>query len=253
MRVGTAAELRQRSRLGSWRRWVWFAVLVASLPAVALSSFFLGRRYEADRRTTLPILAAAPSYTMTNQLGEAVSSSGFTGKVQLVTFLFPYCTTMCPLIAAHLANLETLGLRPAGIADKVAIVSFNIDPENTGPVQMRAFMRQYGWNPQDTHWQYLVAAPAEMRRVVSGGFSVWYKRVSLSAEDESDTGESAMVQPEVVNKLAEQSHADYDIVHNDMLAIVDQQGRIRKIYDDADSVGWPELLDVVQSLVKPSS
>lgn len=228
-------------------------MLVASLPAVALGGFFLGRRYEADRGTTLPVLAAAPSYTMTNQLGKVVSSNGFAGKVQLVTFLFPYCTTMCPLIAAHLANLETLGLHPAGIADKVAIVSFDIDPENTGPKQMRAFMRQYGWNPQDTHWQYLVAAPAEMRRVVSNGFSVWYKRVSLAAEDESATGEAAVVQPEVVNKLAEQSHADYDIVHNDVLAIVDQQGRIRKIYDDADSVGWPELLNVVQSLVKPSS
>jgi protein SCO1 len=228
-------------------------VLVASLPAVALGGFFLGRRYEADRDTTLPVLAAAPSYAMTNQLGQAVSSSSFAGKVQLVTFLFPYCTTMCPLIAAHLANLETLGLRPAGIADQVAIVSFDIDPANTGPKQMRAFMRQYGWNPQDTHWQYLVAAPAEMRRVVSGGFSVWYKRVSLSAEDEGETGASGMVQPEVVNKLAEQSHADYDIVHNDVLAIVDRQGRIRKVYDDADSVGWPDLLAVVQSLVKRSS
>jgi protein SCO1 len=253
MRVAMPAELRHLSPLRIWRRRIWFAVLVASLPAVALFSFFLGRRYEAGRGTTLPVLAAAPSYTMTNQLGRAVSSSSFAGEVQLVTFLFPYCTTMCPLIAAHLANLETLGLRPAGIADKVAIVSFDIDPENTGPMQMRAFMRQYGWNPQDTHWQYLVTAPAEMRRVVSDGFSVWYKRVSLSAENEGDTGAPAAVQPEVVNKLAERSHADYDIVHNDVLAIVDQQGRIRKIYDDADSIGWPELLTVVQLLVKPSS
>jgi protein SCO1 len=251
--MAAAAEPRARALLATWRRWLWFLVLGACLSAVALCSFVLGKRYEAARETTLPVLAAAPSYTMTNQLGAAVSSSGFAGKVQIVTFLFPYCTTMCPLIAAHLTNLETLGLRPAGIADKVAIVSFNIDPESTGPTQMRAFMRQYGWNPHDTHWQYLVAAPAEMRRVVSNGFSVWYKRVSLAAEDEDETGTPAAVQPEVVNKLAEQSHADYDIVHNDVLAIVDQQGRIRKIYDDADSVGWPELLNVVQSLVKPSS
>jgi protein SCO1 len=248
----TAAELRHRSPLGIWQRRIWFAALVASLPVVALFCFFLGRWSGADRNTTLPILAAAPSYTMTNQLGEAVSSSGFAGKVQLVTFLFPYSKTMCPLIAAHLINLERLGLRRAGIADKVAIVSFDIDPDNTGPLQMRSFMWQYGWNPRDTHWQYLVAAPAEMRRVVSDGFSIWYKHVSIAAEGEG-AGDLGVVQPEVVNKLAEQSHADYDIVHNDVLAIVDQQGRIRKVYDDADTVGWQDLLAVVQSLMKPSS
>jgi protein SCO1 len=232
---------------------MWFAVLVASLPAIALGSFVLGERREEIRKTTLPVLAAAPSYTMTNQLGEAVSSSGFAGKIQVVSFLFPYCTTMCPLIAAHLVNLERLGLRPAGIADKVAIVSFDIDPDNTGPLQMRAFMWQYGWNPRDTHWQYLVAPPAEMRRVVSDGFSVRYKRVSIATGGEGEAGDQGVVQPEVVNKLAEQSHADYDIVHNDVLAIVDQQGRIRKIYDDADTVGPQELLAVIQSVMKPSS
>jgi len=89
---------------------MWFAVLVASLPAIALGSFVLGERREEIRKTTLPVLAAAPSYTMTNQLGEAVSSSGFAGKIQVVSFLFPYCTTMCPLIAAH----RTAGAAPRG-------------------------------------------------------------------------------------------------------------------------------------------
>ncbi len=248
--MSAAAEPRPRSPVAAWRRWLWLPALAALLPAVGLLGFLLGERDEATREATLPVLAPAPSYTLTNQLGETVSSSSFAGKVQLVTFLFPYCTTLCPLIAAHLANLETLGLRPAGLADKVAVVSFDIDPEKTGPTEMRAFMRQYGWNPQDTHWQYLVGAPAQMRRVVSNGFSVWYQRVSLTAEDEGATGEPAMVQPEVENRLAQQSHADYDIVHNDVLEIVDQQGRIRKIYDDADSVGWQELLATVRSLVK---
>jgi cytochrome oxidase Cu insertion factor (SCO1/SenC/PrrC family) len=40
-------------------------------------------------------------------------------------------------------------------------------------------------------------------------------------------------------------------VHNDVIEIVDQQGRIRKVYDDADTVAWQDLLAVVQSLVKP--
>jgi protein SCO1/2 len=247
----TAAASRTRAPVTAWRRRLWLLLAALLVPVVGLAGFILGARHEALRAATLPVLATAPRYTMTNQLGEQVSSQGFAGKVQLVTFLFPYCTTLCPLIAAHLANLETLGLRPAGLVDKVAVVSFDVDPKGTGPKQMRAFLRQYGWNPQDTHWQYLVGTPAQTRRVVSNGFSVWYQRVSLTAEDEGATGTPAMVQPEVVNRLVEQSHADYDIVHNDVLELVDQQGRIRKIYDNADAVSWQDLLAAVQSLLQP--
>lgn len=233
------------------RAWPWFAALGAVLlPAVGLCGFVLGERHEAASAAALPVLASAPDYTLTDQLGDTVTSSSIRGKVQVVAFLAPYCTTMCPLVAAHLANLERLGLRPAGIADQVAIVSFNVDPGNTGPPQMRAFLSQYGWEPQDLHWQFLTGAPADLRRVVSGGFGVWYKRVSLAGEAGAQSDDSSMVQPEVVNKLAARSHVGYDIVHNDMLEIVDQQGRIRKIYDDADSVGWPQLLALVQSLIR---
>ena len=62
-----------------------------------------------------------------------------------------------------------------------------------------------------------------------------------------------MVQPEVVNKLAETAHADYDIVHNDVIEIVDQQGRIRRIFDDADTINWTRLLSVVQGLLGEKS
>ena len=243
------AATEPRNRLALSLRCAWTGVLALAAVALGLVGFVLGERHEASREATLPVLGTAPSYTMTDQLGETVSSASFRGKVELVTFLFPYCTTLCPLIAAHLADLERLGLGPAGIADKVEIVSFDIDPEHTGPRQMRAFLRQYGWNPEDRHWQYLVGSPAEMRRVASTGFGVWYKRVSLASEAGSGSGAPSDVEPEIVNKLAEQSRADYDIVHNDVLEIVDQQGRIRRIYDNADTVGWQDLLARVRSLV----
>lgn len=236
-------------RTGLGALWFVLAALALALPAAAGVGFVVGQRSEATREAALPVIGPAPSYTLTNQLGEPISSSRFLGKVRLVTFLFPYCTTLCPLIAAHLTNLENQGLRPAGLADKVAIVSFNVDPENTGPPQMREFLRQYGWDPQDLHWQYLVGSPAEVHRVVTGGFSVWYKRVSLASEAQQASARP-MIQPDVENKLAGRAHVDYDIVHNDVLEIVDQQGRIRKIYDNADTVGWQKLLLQVEALVQ---
>ncbi|MGH6967512.1 MAG: SCO family protein [Stellaceae bacterium] len=246
----TAPQLQHRllSRR-IWLRWLWLPMAGAALLAVGLLGFWLGQRYVANRVAALPILTGAPNYTMVNQLGQTVSSNSLLGKVQLVTFLFPYCTTMCPLIAAHLTNFETETLRPTGLADKVVIVSFDIDPQNTGPQQMRTFLSQYGWNPRNLHWQYLVGAPPEVRRVVSRGFGVWYKRVSLASEATNDASGPGIVQPDVANALAARSHADYDIVHDDVLEVVDRRGRIRKIYENADTVGAQQLLAVVRSLV----
>jgi hypothetical protein len=84
--------------------------------------------------------------------------------------------------------------------------------------------------------------------VVQNGFGVWYKRISLASEARDNIG-TPVEQPEVANKLADNAHADYDIVHNNILEIVDQQGRLRKIYDNADTVGWVDLLSVIQSLI----
>jgi cytochrome oxidase Cu insertion factor (SCO1/SenC/PrrC family) len=165
-----------------WRRWLWALAIGAMIPIAGLDGFFLGQRHEAREKTILPVLGRAPDYRMTNQLGETVLSSNLRGKIQLVTFLFPYCTTLCPLITAHLVNLENLGLRPNRIEDKVVIVSFDVDPANTGPPQMRAFLSQYGWNPEDAHWRYLTGPPEDVHGVVRNGFGVWYKRLSLVSE-----------------------------------------------------------------------
>lgn len=242
------SESRFRMTLAIWRRWLWALLVGALIPLAGVYGFFLGEWHETTHKTAFPLLGTALDYTMTNQLGQEVSSNSFHGKVQIVSFLFPYCTTMCPLIAAHLANLENLGLRAAGIENNVQLVSFNLGPDKTGPKEMRAFLTQYGWKPEDLHWQYLVGGSKDIHRVVTDGFGVGYERVSDAEEGKARTGNFAVVQPEVVNKLAEQAHVDYDIVHDGVLEIVDQQGRIRKTYDNADTVDWRELLSAVRSL-----
>ncbi|MBO0739143.1 MAG: SCO family protein [Alphaproteobacteria bacterium] len=219
------------------------------IPLAAVYGFFLGEGQGTAHSTALPVLGTAPDYSMTNQLEQQVSSKSFRGKVQIVSFLFPYCTTMCPLIAAHLANLESLGLDPAGLGNDVQIVSFNLDPASTGPKEMRAFLTQYGWKPEDLRWQYLVGSANDIHRVVTDGFGVGYERVSDTEQGAAQTGNFAVVQPEVMNKLADSAHVDYDIIHDDVLEIVDQQGRIRKTYDNADTVDWRELLSAARSLV----
>jgi cytochrome oxidase Cu insertion factor (SCO1/SenC/PrrC family) len=129
----------------------------------------------------------------------------------------------------------------------VAIVAFNVDPAGTGPAEMRAFMKVYGWDPRDTHWEYLTGAPRAIRRVVTQGYHVGYQKVADGSDAAS--GPAMTPQPEVVNRLADRAHAGYDIVHNDALAIVDPQGRIRAFYTQGDVVSNDRLLSVVKALL----
>lgn len=236
---------------GAGKRWLVGGALALSLVLAGLIGWMLGAVSPLHSSGALPVLGKAPSYqSLTNQLGHQVSSKRFLGKVQVVTFLFPYCTTYCPLIAAHLVGFENL-LKTANLQNRVQIVAFDVDPSGTGPKQMRAFLKEYGWNPGDLHWQYLTGRPKTIRRIVTNGYHINYTKVSRKQEETQtfNRGPELTPQPTVVNPLAEKAHVDYDVTHNDGLVIVDTRGRIRKIYDQADTVSIRRLLHTIRPLV----
>lgn len=223
-------------------------IAVTGLLLVGLIGWWIGTASLDGQKRALPVLGKAPAWHgLTNQLNEVVDSSRFQGKVELVTFLFPYCRTYCPLIAAHLVGFEDT-LARASIDNRVELIAFNVDPAGAGPKQMRAFLKQYGWNPKDPRWQYLTGAPRTIRHVVTDGFHVAYQKIR-NGEKEPDTGTDLSPQPTVVNPLAERRHIGYDVSHNDALIVIDGKGRIRKIYDQADVVSNRELFRDVTGLL----
>lgn len=224
---------------------------VAAAVVGAGAGFLLGR-HGGPSPGALPVLGTAPSYTLTDQLGRSVSSDRFAGKVQLVTFLSPYCTGSCPLIAYNLISLERV-LEAAGLASRVQLVAFDVDPGHTGPAAMAAFLRQYGWDPSDPRWEFLTGTPEAVRAVVTGGFAIDYERVTgaqEAAEDAAARREGRFVpEPQVANPLATKADPDYDVVHNDALVVVDPEGRIRAFFDEAARLSNSQLMAVITRLV----
>lgn len=229
----------------------YFAVLLIALAIGFGAGYWFSNSVDGSR-SQLPVIGQAPAYTLTNQLGQPVRSSEFAGKVRVETFLFPYCTDYCPLIAAHLVGLER-ALQTAGFANRVQLIAFNVDPAHTGPKVMAAFMRQYGWNPQNTRWQYLTGTPDLVRQVVTGGFHVDYERVPEAVADaqarKAEQQGLYTPPPEVSNALAAKARPDYDVTHNDSLILVDPQGRIRRVYPEADRVTDQALVADIRSLL----
>jgi cytochrome oxidase Cu insertion factor (SCO1/SenC/PrrC family) len=191
----------------------------------------------------------APSYRLIDQNGRPLSSSALRGKVQVVSYLFPYCTSYCPLITRNLKLTEDLA-RHAGLGEQVSFVGFNVDPAGSGPAQMRAFLSEYGISPHDPDWHFLTGRPKQVRRVVTGGFHIYYRRVSFAKENREMRRQKRNgtyhPQPDAPNAVAKKANVDYDIVHNDSIEVVDPTGRITGYFANGDKVSPQRLLAAVR-------
>src|SRR5512146_864496 len=65
----------------------------------------------------------APDFTLTSQDGRQVSLASLRGKVVLLTFLDPVCTTDCPLIAQEMRSADALLGGKAASTELVAVVA----------------------------------------------------------------------------------------------------------------------------------
>lgn len=225
---------------------------------LAATGWWAVRRVPSQDKTQarpLPVMGLAPDYALMNQWAEPVNAHEFAGRVQIVSFLFPYCTNYCPLIAAKLTKIAGR-IQDAHLQNSVRIVSFNVDPEHTGPVQMRAFMRQYGWNPRDLMWQFLTGKPDAMRRVIAEGFHVYYRTISLATEAANRSralrASDYVPEPTMHNALAKQAKPDYDVVHNDVIVIVGQHGHLRRYFMNGSQVSTREIMVTLRQLLRAS-
>lgn len=194
----------------------------------------------------------APSYTLTDQLGRPFRSAALRGKVQVVSYLFPYCRSQCPIIGRTLAQAEQR-LRQRGMGDSVDFVAFNVDPVGAGPAQMRAFLQEFDVDPGDPHWHFLTGTGDAVRRVVQGGFHVFYQQVSLAEEQaEAARQHAAGGQPpraDQPNPLADKAHVTYDIVHNDTVEVVGPDGVIRQLFASGAQTSTAAVVAAVEQAV----
>jgi cytochrome oxidase Cu insertion factor (SCO1/SenC/PrrC family) len=106
-----------------------------------------------------PLSAVAPGFTLTDQFGERVSLRSFRGKVVVVSFNDPECTTICPLTTTALLHAKKL-LGPA--ASRVELLGIAANPEATQVKWVRNYSRAHGMLHK---WHFLTGSLAELRRV----------------------------------------------------------------------------------------
>ncbi len=107
-----------------------------------------------------PLDFAAPAFTLTDQDGRQVSLASLRGKVVLLTFLDPVCTSDCPLIAQEFRQADqVLGARAHGV-ELVAIVA---NPLYRSVDYTRAFDQQERLTGLP-NWLYLTGSLAQLQQ-----------------------------------------------------------------------------------------
>lgn len=108
-----------------------------------------------------PLELPAPGFTLTSQAGRQVSLASLRGKVVLLTFLDPVCTTDCPLIAQEFRSADTLLGAKASRVELVAVVA---NPTYLSTAFTTAFTRQEGLD-QVPNWLYLTGPLSQLQAV----------------------------------------------------------------------------------------
>jgi cytochrome oxidase Cu insertion factor (SCO1/SenC/PrrC family) len=106
-----------------------------------------------------PLSTVAPGFTLTDQFGKRVSLRSFRGKVVVLTFNDPVCTTICPLTTTALLQAKKL-LGPA--ASRVQLLGVGANPEDTQVKWVRDYSRAHGMLHK---WHFLTGSLTELKRV----------------------------------------------------------------------------------------
>ncbi len=115
------------------------------------------------RATAVPGNVRPPDVPLVEQHGRPVTFEKLHGKVLLVTYIDPVCTTDCPVIAQEFKQADSLLGSEARDVDLVAI---NANPLYRSPADLRAFDRQEHLEHLP-NWIYLTGTVGALRRLWS--------------------------------------------------------------------------------------
>lgn len=135
----------------------------------------------------------APAFTLTDQFGHRISLASFRGKVVILAFNDPVCTTVCPLTTTAMVEAKRM-LGAAG--SQVKLLGIGANPTATAVKWVRDYSRVHDMLNQ---WHFLTGPLPELRRV--------WKGYGIAAQ--------------VI-------HGQID--HTPALYVIDQRGRERKLY-----------------------
>ena len=197
---------------------VFFTVLVAGF-LVALTQVIPG-----FGEVKLPVLSYVKPFSFTSQDGQTITQNNVTGKVYVAEYFFTTCKGICPKMNT---NMKTIYETFKGEKDFI-ILSHTVDPKTDTVARMKRYADSLGVTGNS--WLFLTGKKD----------SLYYAaRLSYLLDDPKNNND----------KIENQ------FIHTQFFALVDKEGRVRKIYDGLKKDELDELKKDIPALLseKPSS
>lgn len=170
----------------------------------------------------LPIIAHVPDYTLISENGTPFGSKDLKGRIYLANFVFTRCPSVCPKM---LTEIEKIQKRVKGTGQKVAIVTFTVDPDFDKPNVLFELARKRKANPYV--WTFLTGENKdEMFKLYRDGFKVG-------------------VEHDPKNLM--------DIAHSEKIVLVDGNNRVRGYYAFEEHSINKLMIDVGLLINRPST
>jgi cytochrome oxidase Cu insertion factor (SCO1/SenC/PrrC family) len=141
----------------------WALLAAVALAAVAAVSLTMVLRTDA-KPTVEQFLTwqagekQAPQIRLRTAEGAPFRLASLRGRVSIVTFVDPHCTTFCPRESLVIDD----AVRALPVAQRPSIVAVSVDPTVTSPRVFRQEAKRLRWLPQ---WRWATGSHAALARV----------------------------------------------------------------------------------------
>ena len=173
---------------------------------------FLTSNEEVEEQITHKL---APFHFL-NQEGEVVSNEDIEGKIHVANFMFTSCGSICPKMTNHMKVVSD----SYHLDEEVVLLSFSVMPWKDDV----DVLHEYVSNKEitDKNWHFLTGDKSEIYEIARTSY--------FAEEDIGFTKDSA------------------DFLHTEHFILVDQNQRIRGIYNGTLKLDMRQLIDDIQLL-----
>jgi protein SCO1 len=177
----------------------------------------LGERYVDDNQDT--VYHSIADFAFVNQVGDTIRKEDMVGKIYVADFFFTTCPTICPVMKKEMLRVyEQFKGDP-----NFRILSHSIDPSHDTQAVLKDYAEKLGV-PDAATWNFLTGDQEKIFEIGQTSY------LTTTMADDMEPG---------------------GFLHSGAFLLVDQQGRIRGVYDGTKTDQVDRLLADILKLLKP--
>jgi protein SCO1/2 len=191
---------------------VFFVVLIAGF------LFALTRLIPGFGEVNLPVLTYVKPFAFTDQDGNRITQNDTKGKVYVAEYFFTTCKSICPKMNRNMKKIYEAFKNEKNFL----ILSHTVDPETDSVGRLKRYADSLGVDAE--RWHFLTGAKDSLYNAA---------RVSYLLDDPQNNS------VDIENQF----------LHTQLFALVDKDGKVRKIYDGLKKDEISELAADVKKLL----